>query len=300
MTLRIAHIINPVTVSPDSSLYLAQPITFESMRRARDYAPDQLDIALFTAQFPEDRPLVPIDFVPTTDLDRSVSDFGSFRQTRKLPLLKDILDRLFGATQAEYLIYTNADIGLQTHFYTRVAQMINSGYDAFTINRRTISPRYTSIKQLKEMYADDGEPHRGWDCFVFQREAYQSYNLGYACIGIPRADLILLSNLQAYSKNFFEFRHEHLTFHIGNDRSWWKKSLSDYEDHNADEAIRILTSLEQNVGPFLPDSPPATYLYFAKHKILWFFYQTVLRYIHIPARFGRPLSSIMGHLHSRK
>jgi hypothetical protein len=294
--IKLAHIINPVVVPQSSSLYFAQPVTFETMRRARDQAKMEVDISFFTAQYPEDLEIIPLDFSPTYNLERSILDFGEFKNPRKLPLLKDILDRLYAATDAEYLVYTNVDIALQSHFYIRIAEFIAAGHDAFTINRRTINGAYTSLEQLPEMHEDPGEPHRGWDCFIFRRDVYPKYILGNVCIGIPRADLVLLSNLQAYAKNFSEFRHEHLTFHIGNDRSWWGRPFLDYENHNTNEAIRILRTLEQTNGPFAPDSPPAAFLFFARNKLLWSSYQTILRYVHIPARYGRPLRFLMRNI----
>lgn len=103
---KLAHIINPVIIAQDSDLYTAQPITFETMRTARENAQGVVDVELYSAQFPEDRPLVPQCFGFTPDLKRSVLDLATFKQQRKLPLLQDILDRLYSATNAEYLIYS--------------------------------------------------------------------------------------------------------------------------------------------------------------------------------------------------
>ncbi len=270
------------------------------MRRAREKARGNADVFLLTTQYPEDTAILPPHFQPTLNLERSILDFGEFQKPRKLPLLRDILTRAYEHSNAEYLIYTNVDIGLQPHFYTRVAEFISRGYDAFTINRRTISDHYDNLDQIPEMYADLGEPHRGWDCFIFRRGDVQRYNLEDVCIGIPRADLVLLANMQAYAENFCEFRQEQLTFHIGNDRSWWKNTYSDYTAHNTQAAIRILSGLEQEVGLFPHDSPPATFLYFARNKLCWFIYENLLRYLHIPARFGRPLRTVMRIIRSRR
>jgi hypothetical protein len=49
-----AHIINPVIVEPTSDLYVAQPVTFETMRIARDFATGQVAVKLLTTQYPED------------------------------------------------------------------------------------------------------------------------------------------------------------------------------------------------------------------------------------------------------
>ena len=258
---KIAHIVNPVLVGEASDLFVAQPITFETMRIARDSMAGMVQVELFSAQYPEDHPLVPADFGRTKDLERSILDFGQFGRPRKLPLLKDILDRLYAATDAEYMIYTNVDIGLQPHFYLAVDGLIEEGFDAFVINRRTVSDRYRDINDLPLIYAETGEPHRGWDCFVFPRDAYPQYRLGTVCIGAPRADLTLISNMVAFATRFKEFKDQQLTFHLGNERAWRSTAFSDYADHNTRETLRILSELETERGPFDRSSPPGSFLF---------------------------------------
>jgi len=68
----IAHIINPVQVGPQSDLYVAQPITFESIRVAKDAARRDCDVTVFSAQYAEDRIMVPDFASATPDLDRSM------------------------------------------------------------------------------------------------------------------------------------------------------------------------------------------------------------------------------------
>ncbi|MCR4288341.1 MAG: hypothetical protein NUW09_10065, partial [Deltaproteobacteria bacterium] len=172
---KIAHIINPVKAAKTSDLFVAQPVTFETMRVAREFARGKVAVELYTAQYPEDRSFVPDGFQPTRDLDRSVMDLGSFREKRKLPLIKDILDRLYEAVDAEYMIYTNVDIALMPHFYLAVDKFIDEGHDAFVINRRTISGRRKLVKDIPLMYAELGKPHPGHDCFVFRRDAYGKF-----------------------------------------------------------------------------------------------------------------------------
>jgi len=86
---KIAHIINPVIVKESSDLFIAQPITFETMRIAQEFARGHVDVALYSAQYPEDRPIIPEWFQMTPDLDRSILNIGSFHAKRKLPLVKD-------------------------------------------------------------------------------------------------------------------------------------------------------------------------------------------------------------------
>lgn len=246
---RIAHIINPVVVSPKSDLYIAQPITFASMLRAREYARDEVEVELYTAQYPEDRPLVPDGFTATPDLERSVLNFGTFRKPRKLPLIGDILQRLYQATDAAYLIYTNVDIGLQPHFYSAVNALIEQGFDAFTINRRTISNRFTSPAELPLIYAEVGEKHPGFDCFVFRREALARYKLAHVCLGVQWIDHTLLMNIVCYARRFCVFRHLHLTFHIGDSQTWLKEKYADYYAYNREQARSVLHALEAEFGP---------------------------------------------------
>ena len=115
----MAHIINPVKVKESSDLYFAQPITFESMRRAKGNASD-VSIELLSTQFDEDLEIIPSGFKVLANLERSILDINPRLQGRKLPLIKDVLLRASENTSAEYLIYTNADIGLMPHFYQYV------------------------------------------------------------------------------------------------------------------------------------------------------------------------------------
>jgi tetratricopeptide (TPR) repeat protein len=258
--ITLAHIINPVRTSTLSDLYTAQPITFESMCRAQKNTGNELELSLYVACYPEDESLVPGYFTITRPLDRSVLDVGSFLKKRKLPLLKDILDRLYEASDADYFIYTNIDIALMPYFYTAVKKFIELGYNAFVINRRTISLNFTKPDYLPLMYSQAGEKHPGYDCFVFRRDIYPRYKLGNACIGINWIGRVLIANLMCYTTNFKEFKDEHLTFHIGNDKSWKREEFNDYRLHNELECYKILKALEKETGSFNRDNPPGSFL----------------------------------------
>ena len=249
----VAHIINPVIVDEDSNLFDAQPVTFEALKIAQEFARGQVEVELYSAQYPEDRSLVPAGFQITPDLDRSILDFRTFRVGRKLPLIKDILDRLYEATEAEYMIYTNVDIAPMPHFYLIVDKLIALGYDAFIINRRSISDIYTKPQDLSLMYAQVGKPHPGCDCFVFKRSAYPAYRFGTAFIGSGRIGLILAVNLYYHAMRFKQFRDLHLTFHIGWDEVWQSAKLRDERLHNDSELKKILAHYDFDHCP--PDDP---------------------------------------------
>lgn len=246
---RIAHIVNPVAVRETSDLYLAQPITFESMRAARDRAAGKVDVSLHSAQYAEDRTIVPPWLEPTPDLERSIMDCGRFATVRKLPLVADILQRLYEASDAEYFVYTNVDIGLQPHFYTAVDDLIRAGHDALIINRRTLPADYRTVEDLPRIWADPGESHPGYDCFVFRRDAFPKYQLGRICVGVPMIGVVLAANLACFARKFREFRDLHLTFHIGDDGVWKRHGMNDYFRHNTAEGEAILNALAPRFDP---------------------------------------------------
>ena len=245
--VKLAHIVNPVRVGEESDLFFAQPVTFKTMAVARDFAKDfGVEVELFSAQYPEDRSMIPDTFIKTPDLGRSVLDFGEFKKPRKLPLIKDILDRLYQNTDADYLIYTNVDIALMPNFYVTVNQLIEQGYDAFFINRRTISKEYSRVEEFPLMYSEAGEKHPGYDCFVFNRAVYPKYDFGKACIGSGAIGKAILINLICYSKKLGEFRDQHLTFHIGNDRNWKQDQYQDYKLFNVKEVASLCDRYEKS------------------------------------------------------
>lgn len=262
--IKIGHIINPITADPESRSYFIQQVTLTSIEHAKQstilYPYNEIEVDIYTAQFPEDHGMVPRNFIMTRDLSTSILDYYEIANGRKLPLIAEILNRLFEASSSDYFIYSNIDIALMPTFYLNVCQQIRSGYDAFTINRRTIGNHYSNLDQLKEMYKDFGDPHRGWDCFVFRREYYPRYRFGNICVGAPHFGLVFLANLMAFASNFKFFPNEHWTFHLGNDRKWGSKVNRVYAKHNRLEALRLLRELNEISGGFPTKTPASRYL----------------------------------------
>lgn len=256
--MKFAHIINPVLVPPSSDLYEAQPITFSSLRRARAQVSggdSSVEVDLLVSCYPEDRPLVPDDFRLLPPLQRSVLDCGQFEHPRKLPLIADILAQAHAASDADYLIYTNADIGLVPHFYQSVAALIAAGSDALVINRRTLAKGYDSPHQLMLIVAEAGQPHPGYDCFVFRRDLVPALRLREVCIGATAVGLVLVANLIKRVPSFRLCQQLHLTFHLGDDQVWRSDRYDDYRRHNEALALEILTGLERDFGPFRQSDP---------------------------------------------
>lgn len=233
----IAHILNPVASIAESDLSIAQPITFESIRRSRQLA-EEGQVQVYSTQYPEDHGVIPEWVIKLSDLNRSVVDVAKFTKQRKLPLIADVLNKL-ESIDATHIIYSNIDIGVLPHFYSRVIQLINEGYDGFVINRRTISGKYKETYELPAMYSDMGLPHPGYDCIVFEKKLLHELMLGNVCIGAPRIGYTLVINLIARCKHFGHLHNEHLTFHIGDDRNWQNQNRSEFAEHNLIESTAI-------------------------------------------------------------
>lgn len=240
------------------------------MKQAKEYAlaniPD-IEISLFSAQYQEDLEQVPPYFIKTPNLERSVLDSSHFDIPRKLPLIADLLQKMYDNSDAEYLIYTNVDIIVLPYFYTAVFSFIQQGYDAFIINRRRISDRYKNVSDLPLIYAALGKPHPGFDCFVFHRSLFTSFRLANICIGIPFIEIALAHNLFCFSKKFHLFHDQHLTVHLGMEviKDWGDKQ---YVEYNKKQFLEIKNYLMPhfNIRKF-----PYSHLPIHKRYLSWLF-----------------------------
>ncbi len=250
----ISHLINPFSVGEESDLHIAQPITFESMRVAKNFAKGAAKVRLLTAQYPEDKEYIPHYFEQTSNLERSILDLFAFEKQKKMPLIKDLLGRLYEASpDSEYLIYTNVDIHLMPFFYASVSDLISQGYDAIMVNRRTIPNDFTSPKELTKMYMKVGKPHNGIDCFIFKRALFPSFLFSNSFVGAGPVGLIIAANLVVACEKLIWIEKADLTFHLGNERVWANDEMKDYRMQNYEEYNCVLSNLLSS----LPDSPLA-------------------------------------------
>lgn len=209
----VCHIVNPVRVRPGHELYVAQPITFASMTAARNVVGSKVNFMALT--YPEDEHVAPEIFKNITLPAYSIHNLITGEKLPKLPLLRDILQTAYHSTDADYIIYTNVDIAVQTSFYQFIFEKINAGFDGFIINRRRIPAGNFTPADLPQLYLIKGKPHPGFDCFIFKRELIPHMEFGNICIGIPFVEATLAHNLFALCNKFSLFDKEFLTFHLG-------------------------------------------------------------------------------------
>jgi hypothetical protein len=154
--VKVSHLINTVGDSAREDLREAQRITLESIDQARQVTGSQVEVEVRAARF-QDEPLPADWLVDAVQLTRSVIDVVPFPCDRRLPLLADILAGV--PSDSDLAVFTNIDIAVQPHFYELVAELHGRGYDAFTINRRTVMPRNGSSDGLAWFTAQPGAAH---------------------------------------------------------------------------------------------------------------------------------------------
>jgi hypothetical protein len=246
--IKIVHIINPV-IKPDShELSIAQPITFESMRIAKTNSIDPTQVELWAVMYPEDESYVPKYFKRAPYLKRSFQDIKQQDNLPKLPLISDILHSLGSKSSSEYLIYSNVDIALMPYFYTTVNNLLNKGWDSLLINRRTIYPEVPSVEDMLSLFMLGGDPHPGYDCFVFPVQWLSEFELGNLCVGLPGYDWLLAINIWLKSKNNFTIKDAHLTFHIGDKMNWKSSQVQTWAKINYESIHDPLEKLRKRYG----------------------------------------------------
>ena len=267
----IAHVVNLFRPAETSDLKLAQEVTVASMIRAKQELNDSDSVRLISAQTEQDIPIVPKEFIASESIARDVTHQEDFSQFLSLPILKDILDRAYNETDADYLIFTNVDIGLQPKFYEEVLKVIGQGHDAFIINRRRIPKKYSAVDQIEEMYAEKGKKHPGFDCFVFHRDLYPKFSLAEVCIGVPFIGITLAQNLFCFAKNPKVFTEEHLTFHIGMEL-FKGRAPKEYYRYNRNQFWAAMTGiwdqLDTRKWPYGKWPLPFRFLYWGIHPSL--------------------------------
>jgi hypothetical protein len=189
--LRIVHVWSPYVVHPKNNtksssssftssqsfapLDQAQNVTWESMYLAQRYVHDNIDpennmyleVKIYCAIFWFDVDILQAVEPPlcrpdnTIVLKRStVTEHPDITPLVHLPFVQDIMDPILKnhTVLFDYLILTNSDIALIEPFYILAATSIRKyGYEAFVVNRRTISKGSTNTNSTK-----DEHPKRLW------------------------------------------------------------------------------------------------------------------------------------------
>lgn len=229
-TIRIAHLINPFKCNEDhpSYLYYAQPVTFKSMYAAKKEAETiGIKVDLYAVNFPEDDEIIPDFFIKLPFLRESTKTiFPDISGEKKLPIIQEMLVSIYNNTDAEYIVFTNSDIGVQRNFYVEIYNLILSkSLNSLIINRRDNIPKFKNQIRLTEhhldiIYEESGYKHRGKDCFIMKRELLKRIDMGNMFTGYPPWGNTLYTILQEIDQSCTLYTNLYLTFHLGADKSW--------------------------------------------------------------------------------
>ncbi|WP_170434665.1 hypothetical protein [Ruegeria arenilitoris] len=179
-------------------------------------------------------------------LERTVLDIAEFQDPRPLPLLFDILEN--GASFAgrdDYLVYTNSDICVQPYFYGAVRQLIAAGFDAISINRRTVGNERIAPPDPLAL-GETGLWHPGHDCFIFSKVVFERFLRTDSCLGKAGVMQPLLFNMVAHADRMLMLKNGHFTFHFGNDAPWRSEGNADYTTFNYNAASQNLQDLARD------------------------------------------------------
>jgi hypothetical protein len=189
------HIVHAYTGRAAAETLAAQSFTFATIQAAARMAAP-----------PEDAHLVPAECLVVPGLKRVVTDIASFAVPRQLPLLFDIIELGLAVPDQHptivdarrFIILTNSDIH----------------YDVITVNRRIIDQGHIQLLRTNPalMFADYGNDHPGFDCFIFPESLFALFVRNNAWVGAGMCMRGLLYSLAVNAQRFLMLTRAHLTF----------------------------------------------------------------------------------------
>ena len=234
--LRIAHVVNPVFERKNAAaLDEITMITLASMAAARDFthmhSGGLVEVELWLCNF-HDEPKPAIEgFRYTRSLNRSVIDLAkaanmelvltkSNPTPRRLPVANDILEAIHESSKADFVIYTNTDIGVMPYFYSFAGAWFAGGLDSMFVNRVPVpveGRKYPTLPSIWDEVLKHPQNHGGWDCFGWNRKLFDRFRwrMEVAVVGAPPIGSKLKNAIMCYARFFFPVVGKHLTFHLG-------------------------------------------------------------------------------------
>lgn len=216
---RLRHVLPIVGPSAPSRLREAQRVTLTSIERALGYTGDRLRVEVIGARF-LDEPLPDLPWLHDAPVLHSSSlDVVPSASDRRLPLLREVLSAAGAVDDDDAIILTNIDIAIQPTFYEAIDEILRTGLDAFTVNRRDVTPRFIGTAPIL-VQASTGARHPGSDCFIMTAPVIRDLDVGDVLLGVRRVGSTLREAVESSARRYRRFTDLNLTFHLGDDREW--------------------------------------------------------------------------------
>ena len=216
--MKFTHVINPFTPKKGHDVAIAQPLAFESLKIAKKFSEDRIEVNQLAIFFEEDENIVPDHFIKFPTLKRFYNVNNN--TNKKFPFIKDVLDVAYNNSgENDFIIHSETDIILLPYFYDAILNMINNGFDSIIVNNRSVFNDSGSSPNLYNIWSEVGEPNIGWDCFIFKKKIYEKFLIGDALVGVNSIGKVLYINMRYFSEKFIEVKDSQLTNHLGESES---------------------------------------------------------------------------------
>src|SRR5690606_22501294 len=139
------------------------------------------------------------------------------------------------------IIYSNADISPQPHFYLAIKDMLENQCDALAIK---LQPSSNRILKGKASPPDQLGSQGAYCCFIFTVDMCKKFILDDVCTGAPLADEVLLANIMAFSSKFALVEKGDLDYFRYNGQSK-TDTTREVTLFNCIQAISALTKLQK-------------------------------------------------------
>lgn len=244
--LRVLHGILGVEADSNRSLIEAHLLALRSIELAVDAGAKYVDVERKVLVTEASFDYVRHGFTTHQLPSDARAIFG--QEFRPLAFASEVFEHL-GASDTDFVIVSNADIGLFQNFYREVARLSCSGVYSWTSHRRTIPQSPPDHEDsLAWVERQEGLAHEGSDLFVTTPSVATKMSLGSAVFGMPGIGDLVLTNLAAFDPTFIRFRNRRLSFHIEDERLWQIDSRSEENDAHNKLLQAAARNLRRSIG----------------------------------------------------
>eukprot|EP00011_Vannellida_sp_DIVA3-517-6-12_P000842 CAMPEP_0114613148 /NCGR_PEP_ID=MMETSP0168-20121206/4983_1 /TAXON_ID=95228 ORGANISM="Vannella sp., Strain DIVA3 517/6/12" /NCGR_SAMPLE_ID=MMETSP0168 /ASSEMBLY_ACC=CAM_ASM_000044 /LENGTH=908 /DNA_ID=CAMNT_0001824145 /DNA_START=21 /DNA_END=2744 /DNA_ORIENTATION=+ len=257
----IVHVLNPYVPRRGGHSEIELTVVQRAIERAYNYAWERgIRVKVLAAVFEEDEAIVEYPYQHTTrPLVRHFLDHLG----RKLPLTGDIFDRAYeDAGQADYFLFTNADIACLPHFYELVWQKYSMPNRTVSLLREQLDLDDINLEApidvdgLYTAAATIGLEHPGDDAVIIPMEWLPRIHYDMVYAAYPPVACTFITQLKQFGP--ISKVRARITFHLGIDTqtsAWLLDPETVFATHANKHAARMAF---ERTAEDIPDFPGQT------------------------------------------